>query len=309
NIFNPGMGLTLDTNESIEVPENPEITSILLNIVPDNIFTAFTELNLLGIIFTAAVFGIAISLLRSQKQTEYVGELIYSVSKGLSEASFKVMSGILQYLPIGIFAIIAKTVGEQGTDALKSLGSMVGVFYLAIIVQMLVYGFILILYRVNLKEFFVHTRTPILTAFVTQSSAGTLPLTLDSAKKLKLDQGLYGFSLPLGATINMDGAAIRVGVSVVFAANIVGTSLSFGNLLEIVLIGTLATIGTAGVPGAGIIMIATVFSQTGLPIEAGALLTSIDALVGMGATGTNVTGDLVGTTVISKSEERRKKAV
>src|SRR5699024_11455858 len=84
------------------------------------------------------------------------------VSKGLSEASFKVMSGILQYLPIGIFAIIAKTVGEQGTDALKSLGSMVGVFYLAIIVQMLFYGFILILYRVNLKEFFVHTRTPIL---------------------------------------------------------------------------------------------------------------------------------------------------
>src|SRR5699024_3068706 len=151
--------------------------------------------------------------------------------------------------------------------------------------------------------------TPILTAFVTQSSAGTLPLTLDSAKKLKLDQGLYGFSLPLGATINMDGAAIRVGVSVVFAANIVGTSLSFGNLLEIVLIGTLATIGTAGVPGAGIIMIATVFSQTGLPIEAVALLTSIDALVGMGATGTNVTGDLVGTTVISKSEQRRKKAV
>src|SRR5699024_7175966 len=154
NIFNPGMGLTLDTNESIEVPENPEITSILLNIVPDNIFTAFTELNLLGIIFTAAVFGIAIALLRSQEQTEYVGELIYNVSKGLSEASFKVMSGILQYLPIGIFAIIAKTVGEQGTDALKSLGSMVGVFYLAIIVQMLFYGFILILYRVNLKEFF-----------------------------------------------------------------------------------------------------------------------------------------------------------
>lgn len=306
NIFNPGTGLKLDTNESVEVPENPEITNILLNIVPDNIFIAFTELNLLGIIFTATVFGIAIALLRSQEQTEYIGELIYNVSKGLSEASFKVMSGILQYLPIGIFAIIAKTVGEQGADALKSLGSMVGVFYLAIIVQMLFYGLILILYRVNLKEFFIHTRTPILTAFVTQSSAGTLPLTLDSAKKLKLDQGLYGFSLPLGATINMDGAAIRVGVSVVFAANIVGTSLSFGNLLEIVLIGTLATIGTAGVPGAGIIMIATVFSQTGLPIEAVALLTSIDALVGMGATGTNVTGDLVGTTVISKSEQRRK---
>src|SRR5699024_8093661 len=161
-----------------------------------------------GIIFTAGVFGIAIALLRSQKHTEEVGNLLYGVSQGINEASFKIMSWILQYLPIGIFAIIAKTVGEQGTNALKSLGSMVGVFYLII----------LIINRINLKEFFIATRTPILTAFVTQSSAGTLPLTIDAAKKLNLNPGLYGFSLPLGATINMDGAAIRVGVSVVFAA-------------------------------------------------------------------------------------------
>jgi len=306
SLFNPGAGLELDTTETIDVPENPEITSVLLNIVPENILTAFTELNLLGIIFTAGVFGIAIALLRSQKHTEEVGNLLYGVSQGINEASFKIMSWILQYLPIGIFAIISKTVGEQGTDALKSLGSMVGVFYLAIILQLVFYAIILIINRINLKEFFIATRTPILTAFVTQSSAGTLPLTVDAAKKLNLNPGLYGFSLPLGATINMDGAAIRVGVSVIFAANIVGASLSFGNLLEIVLIGTLATIGTAGVPGAGIIMIATVFSQAGLPIEAVALLTSIDALVGMGATGTNITGDLVGTTVISKSEESKQ---
>src|SRR5690625_4601342 len=306
DLFNPGAGLELDTTETIDVPENPEITSVLLNIVPENILTAFTELNLLGIIFTAGVFGIAIALLRSQKHTEEVGNLLYGVSQGINEASFKIMSWILQYLPIGIFAIISKTVGEQGTDALKSLGSMVGVFYLAIILQLVFYAIILIINRINLKEFFIATRTPILTAFVTQSSAGTLPLTVDAAKKLNLNPGLYGFSLPLGATINMDGAAIRVGVSVIFAANIVGASLSFGNLLEIVLIGTLATIGTAGVPGAGIIMIATVFSQAGLPIEAVALLTSIDALVGMGATGTNITGDLVGTTVISKSEESKQ---
>lgn len=306
NLFNPGAGMQLDTDEKVDVPDSPAISEVLLNIVPENIVSAFSELNLLGIIFTAVVFGVAIAILRSQDQTQETGELLYRISKGLNEASFKVMSWILQYLPIGIMAIIAKTVGAQGMDTLTSLGSMVGVFYIAIFVQLIVYTVILLLFRVNIREFFAHTRTPILTAFVTQSSSGTLPLTLDAADKMKLDRGLYGFSLPLGATINMDGAAIRVGVSVVFAANIVGTSFSFGNLLEIVLVGTLATIGTAGVPGAGIIMIATVFSQAGLPIEAVALLTSIDALVGMGATGTNVAGDLVGTTVISKTEENKR---
>ena len=147
SLFNPGAGLELDTTETVDVPENPEITSILLNIVPENILTAFTELNLLGIIFTAGVFGIAIALLRSQKHTEEVGNLLYGVSQGINEASFKIMSWILQYLPIGIFAIIAKTVGEQGTNALKSLGSMVGVFYLAIILQLVFYAIILIINR------------------------------------------------------------------------------------------------------------------------------------------------------------------
>src|SRR5699024_6073543 len=159
-----------------------------------------------------------------------------------------------------------------------------GVFYLAIILQLVFYAIILIINRINLKELFIATRTPILTAFVTQSSAGTLPLTVDAAKKLNLNPGLYGFSLPLGATINMGGAAIRVGVSVIFAANIVGASLLFGKLLEIVLIGTLATIGTAGVPGAGIIMIATVFIQAGLPIDAVALLISIVVYFCIGST-------------------------
>src|SRR5699024_3493857 len=175
---------------------------------------------------------------------------------GINQATFKVMEWVLQYLPIGVFAIIAKTVGSQGMETLKSLGSMVGVFYLAIIVQLLLYIIILKLFGVHLRNFVKHTRTPIITAFVTQSSSGTLPLTLNAAKSLNLNEGLYGFSLPLGSTINMDGAAIRVGVSVVFASNIMAMSFSFTNLLEIVIVGTLATVGTAGVPGAGIIMIA-----------------------------------------------------
>ncbi|MUV36802.1 C4-dicarboxylate transport protein [Lentibacillus sp. JNUCC-1] len=306
SLFNPGKGLSLDPSESVEVPENPAISEVLLNIVPENIVSAFGDFNLLGIIFTALVFGVAIAVLRGQEKTREAGDLLYRVADGLNEATFKVMGWVLQYLPIGIFAIIAKTVGSQGLDTLTSLGSMVLVFYLAIFAQLLIYVLILKVFGIKLGNFLKHARTPILTAFVTQSSSGTLPLTLNAAERLKLNQGLYGFSLPLGATINMDGAAIRVGVSVVFAANVMSTSFSFTNMIEIVIVGTLATIGTAGVPGAGIIMIATVFSQAGLPIEVVALLTSIDALVGMGATGTNVAGDLVGTTVISKTEDKRE---
>src|SRR5690606_26364440 len=208
----------------------------------------------------------------------------------------------------GIFAIMAETVGNQGFDTLLSLGEMVLVLYVALIVQILLYTLILVLFKVKLGQFFKQARTPMLTAFVTQSSSGTLPLTLTAAKNLGLSKSLYGFSLPLGSTINMDGAAIRIAVSAVFAANLVGDPLSLSEMLMVVLVGTLASIGTAGVPGAGIVMIATVFVQLGLPMEAVALLTAIDALVGMGCTALNVTGDLVGTTVIDQNEKKRKTA-
>ncbi|WP_121615276.1 dicarboxylate/amino acid:cation symporter [Virgibacillus halodenitrificans] len=306
SLFEPGTGMTLDTNEKIEVPENPGVMSVLLSIVPENIFTAFTELNLLGIVFTALVFGVAISALRSSEKWGEAGELVYNVIEGLNEATFKIMQAILLYIPIGIFAIIAKTVGNQGVETLTSLGNMVLVLYVALLVQVAVYLLFMLFTKVSIKDFFKHARTPILTAFVTQSSSGTLPLTLDAAKKLNLNKGLYGFSLPFGATVNMDGAAIRIAISAVFAANIIGDPLTFTDMLQIVIVGTLATIGTAGVPGAGIIMIATVFAQVGLPMEAVAILTAIDALVGMGATALNVTGDLVATTVINETEKKHQ---
>lgn len=307
SIFSPGSGMTLDTNESFDVPDNPGVISVLLNIIPENIVTAFSELNLLGIIFTALVFGIAISSLRSSEEHRELGELVYKVIEGLNEATLTIMKVILQYVPIGIFAIIATTVGDQGADTLISLGEVIVVLYIALIVQVVFYIILMLVNKVSPKAFFAQARTPMITAFVTQSSSGTLPLTLDAAKNLGVSKSLYGFSLPLGATMNMDGAAIRIAVSAVFAANIVGDPLSFTDMLQVVLVGTLASIGTAGVPGAGIIMIATVFVQLGLPMEAVGLLTAIDALVGMGCTSLNVTGDLVGTTIIDKSEKRRKR--
>lgn len=305
SIFQPGSGMQLDGSETFDVPDNPGFTSVLLNIVPSNIISAFSEMNLLGIIFTAFAFGIAISYMRSSAEFGELGNHLMKTINALNEATLIVLKAILQYVPIGIFAIMAQTVGSQGLDTLGSLLGMVAVLYIAIAVQIALYTIAMLVFKVNPLHFFEHARTPMLTAFVTQSSSGTLPLTLDAARGLGIPKSLYGFSLPLGATINMDGAAIRIAVSAIFAANIIGDPLSLSEMFMVVLIGTLATIGTAGIPGAGIVMIATVFVQLGLPMEAVALLTAIDALVGMGATMLNVTGDLAGSKLIDQSEKRR----
>lgn len=305
SIFSPGEGLSLNLSESYEAPEHPGIASVLLNIVPKNIITAFSELNLLGIIFTAIVFGLAISSLRASKEHQATGDLLYNLASGLNEASFKVMGVILQYLPVGIFAIIATTTASQGLDTIGSLGEVVLALYLALAVQFAFYLSLIKIRGLSLTTFLKAIRTPMLTAFATQSSAGTLPLSMEAAKKLKLKNSLYSFSLPFGATLNMDGAAIRIAVSVVFAANVINQPLSISELLTVVLVGTLASVGTAGVPGAGIVMISTVFLQLGLPMEAVALLVAIDALVGMGCTAINVVGDLTGTTLINQTEQTR----
>ncbi|BES70114.1 dicarboxylate/amino acid:cation symporter [Marinobacter nanhaiticus D15-8W] len=303
-LLEPGTGMTLDENAQVEVPENPGFVNVLLSIVPTNIVGAFSEPNLLGIIFTAIVFGIALLKLRESKSHGEQGERLYQVVEALSAVTLKVMAGVLHYVPIGVFAIVAETAGEQGVNTILALGDMVLVLYVALLIHLLIYCGLMRLFGVQLGPFFREARTPMATAFATQSSSGTLPLTLDAARRMNLPQSIYGFSLPLGATINMDGAAIRIAISAVFAANVAGAPLDLVTMVEIVLIGTLISVGTAGVPGAGIVMIATVFAQVGLPIEAVALLVSIDALVGMGATGLNVTGDLVGTAIISRTERK-----
>lgn len=304
-LLSPGEGMTLDSEASMAVPDNPGILKVVLGIVPDNIVAAFAGQDLLGILFTALVFGLALARLRRSESQGELGERLYGVLEALNAVTLKVMGAILHYVPIGVFAIVAGTVANQGVDTLLSLGDVVVVLYVALGVHLLVYLGLLRAFGVPLLAFFREARAPMATAFATQSSSGTLPLTLDAAQRLGLPRNLYGFSLPLGATLNMDGAAIRIAISAVFAANVVGASLDWTSMLQIVVVGTLISVGTAGVPGAGIVMIATVFSQVGLPIEAVALLTAIDALVGMGCTALNVTGDLVGTAIIGRSEGER----
>ncbi|WNL41533.1 dicarboxylate/amino acid:cation symporter [Halomonas sp. PAMB 3264] len=302
SLFDPGSNATPQEGMSFSVPENPGVVEALLNIVPSNLFGAFVELNMLGIIFTALVFGIALLKMRQTSHQRALGERLYEVLQALNEVTLKVMAGVLHVVPIGVFAIVAGTVSQQGLGTLLALGDMVLVLYMALAVQLALYCVALRFFGVRLRTFFREARTPLATAFATQSSAGTLPLTVNAAHRLGISKSIYGFSLPLGATMNMDGAAIRIAISAVFAANVIGAPLDFASMVQIVLIGTLVSVGTAGVPGAGIIMISTVFTQVGLPIEVVGLLTAIDALVGMGATALNVTGDLTGTALVARSE-------
>ncbi|WP_341303060.1 dicarboxylate/amino acid:cation symporter [Pseudomonas sp. TMP25] len=303
SVLSPGAGMQLASDAVVEVKSQASIVNVVLSIVPDNLFTAFAQMNMLGIIFTAVTFGLALLKLRESPVHGNAAKQVLTVVEGLNQATMMIMRGVLHYLPIGIFAIVAGTVAKQGAATITSLAGMVVVFYVALFVHAGLYCLAMLVSGVKVGNFIRYARTPIVTAFATQSSSGTLPITMDAASKMGLSHRAYSFILPLGATINMDGAAIRIAISAVFAANVIGVPLDLMQMAQIVIVGTLATIGTAGVPGAGIIMIATVFAQVGLPIETVALLVAIDSLVGMGATALNVTGDLVGAAIIGGSEK------
>lgn len=310
-LVNPGLGLALP-QENVEVPEAPTFIQVLLEIVPTNIFEAMVNADILGIIFVAIIIGLTLSSLRhaSEAKLNDLGNTVLKITDAGSEVAFRILNGVLQYAPIGVFAIGASTIGGQGLDALASLAKLTGVVYMAVAVQLIVvYMLLLRVFKVPIIPFFKNVSEAISTAFMTSSSLGTLPITIKSAKKAGIGDDVSSFTLPVGATVNMDGAAIRLGVSVIFAANIIGLDLSFSALLGIVLTGTLASIGTAGVPGAGLIALSIVLTQAGLPIEVVALVAGVDVVLGMIATACNVTGDLVGAAIVDKSEKKNVSGV
>lgn len=290
-----------------ETPEEaPALIDVFLNIFPENIFQSMAEGNILAVIFVAVISGLAVgSMVHSDSpRLQDLGETVKKLSDAGSEIMFKIVRGVLEYGPIGVFALIAVVVGETGTDALLPLAALTGTVYLGIALMILVYVALLLLFKVDVRRFFSAAKEPMLTAYVTRSSSGTLPVTMRAAEKLGIREGTYGFSLPLGATINMDGTALYVGVSTLFVANVSGVDLSFSQILQVLAVGVLASIGTAGVPGAGLIMLSLAISQAGLPFAAVALVAGIDALLDMGRTMCNVTGDLTGTRIVAQSERQ-----
>ena len=307
SLFKPGKLLTLP-DVVVEKPVAPHFSDVLLQIVPDNIINAFSVGNVMAIMFLAVIIGMAISTMKfsnDNKMKEY-GVLLNTFFSAMSEMFYVLLKGILLYMPIGVFAISASAFGGQGWVTLQSLLAFTGVFYLGLLLLwVFVYTGFLRISGTPVFTFFKQTREAYSTAFFTSSSIASLPIAMNAAKKAGISEKTTNFALPLGAIFNSDGGAVRMGVSIVFAANITNLDLSAPDLFMIVLIGTLLSVGTAGVPAAGLVTLAAVLTMFGLPLEIVALIAGVDAIIGMGGTASNVMGDIVGAAVVDKSEEKR----
>ena len=305
-LINPGTGLHRP-EKSAETPDAPSFVDQLVSIFPDNIFKALADGNILALIFVSMVIGLTLAGMRRSTEDTIsgFGKLVYDLVLAAKEMTFRILAGILQYAPFGVLALVASDIGSQGLDALTALGKLTGVVYAGLAAQiLLIYIPLLLINRIPVGGFFRVAGAPMATAFTTQSSSGTIPVSLEATRKAGILQEVAGFVIPLGATINMDGAVIRLGASVVLAANIVGHDMTVLELGAVVLTATLVSIGTAGVPGAGLIALTILLQQAGLPLETVALVAGVDVILGMGATMINITGDLVGAHLIDKSEKR-----
>ncbi|RLQ94579.1 dicarboxylate/amino acid:cation symporter [Falsibacillus albus] len=307
--INPGESLSLP-NAAVGKPESPSFSNIILSIVPDNIVTAFSAGNLMAILFLAIVIGFTISGMRfsSEEKMQKYGGLLHDFFDAANELFFRILQGILLYAPIGIFAIAAASFGTQGWDTFKSLFKFTSVFYLGIVILwVVVYSGSLKLFNISVRKFFANTKEAYTTAFFTSSSIATLPVAIDGAKKAGISEKIVNFSLPLGAVFNSDGGALRMGASIVFAANVSGAHFSPLDFVTIILVGTLLSIGTAGIPAAGLVTLSAVLTMFNLPLEIVALIAGVDAIIGMAGTASNVIGDVVGAAVVDQSEKNRER--
>jgi Na+/H+-dicarboxylate symporter len=303
NIFSPGKGLDINAAvETTDPTEAPGIVDTLLNIIPTNPIASLVNGDMLQIIFFAIFLGLAITILGDKAKT------VYNFFDELAEIMYKITGIVMKLAPIGVFGLIAPTVGEYGVSVLLPLLKVIVVVYLGCILHAVItYSTSVKLFaNMNPLKFFKGIAPASLVAFSTTSSSGTLPITIkNSEENLGVSRKVSSFVLPLGATINMDGTALYQGVCVLFIAQFFGYDLSFAQQLTIVLTATLASIGTAGVPGAGLIMLTMVVTSVGLPVEGIALIAGIDRILDMIRTSVNVTGDASAAVVVNAIEEKR----
>jgi len=301
-IFSPGSGIdvSLEGKETPEPNETEGVVQTILNIVPTNPFEALSSGNILQIIFFALAIGIAITL---------VGEKAKPVQQffdGFAEVMYKITGMVMAIVPIGVFGLLAPVVGEYGVDVLLPLIKLILAMLVGCIIQLFVVYALIIksLGKMGPIQFFKGIFPATAVAFSTSSSSGTLPVTIKSAQEnLGVSKETSTFVLPLGATINMDGTALYVGLCSMFVAQYFGMDLSFSQMATVVLIGTLASIGTAGVPGAGLIMLTMALSAVNLPLAGIALVGGIDRILDMMRTAVNVTGDAAASVVVDASEK------
>ena len=319
NIVKPGKSINNETRIDLlkaygddieskrELADNQKETEPLkplIDLVPDNIFLSLTEnKNMLQVIFFSIFFGIGLILL-PKKKSKSVKKFIDS----LNHVILKLIDIIMNLAPYGVFSLLASLVVEAPSLSLfKALGMYSITLLLGLVIMILFYSLIIKLYaNQNLKSFFKGISPAQLLAFSTSSSAATLPVTLECVnKKLKVDKEISSFVLPIGATVNMDGTSIYQAVAAVFIAQAFGIDLSLTSQLGIILTATLASIGTAAVPSAGIVMLVIVLSQAGIPEAGLALVFAIDRPLDMCRTVVNVTGDASISLIISKLIKRK----
>jgi Na+/H+-dicarboxylate symporter len=283
-----------------ESKASPSFLDTLTGIIPNNPINAMANGNVLQIIVFALLFGIAINMAGEK------GKPVSDFCNSLAEIMYKLTYIVMELAPYGIFCLMAWVSLIFGTAILAPLAMMVFSLYLACAIHMFAFigGIIFFFAQLNPIPFFVGLIDAHLVAFTTTSSSGTLPVTIKCAEKnLGVSPTISSFVLPLGATINMDGTAIYQGVCAIFIAQVLNIDLTLGNYITIILTSTLASIGTAGVPGAGLIMLSLVLESVGLPIAAIALVAGVDRILDMARTMVNVTGDAMAAVLIAKSEK------
>jgi len=300
NVIQPGVGMGLGADLSgFKVPTPPKIGEVLIGLFSTNPINSLAQGNILQIIVFALFLGIS-AVFAGEK-----GKPLIRGMDSIAEAMYKMTGLVMQLAPYGVFALIATTVAKYGLSVLAPFGKVIFAVYLGCLLQaILVYSGLLAFWaHISPIRFFNGIKEASLTAFVTRSSSATLPITMRvTQENIGVSEKISSFVLPLGATINMDGTALYQGVCALFVAQAFGIELSIGAQLGILLTATLASIGTAGVPGAGLIMLTLVLTQAGLPVEGVALVAGIDAVLDMARTAINVTGDATVATVVAKTE-------
>lgn len=310
NIINPGIGLDMSAIKSnaaeVEEMAATSLSDTILNIIPDNPLNSLASGNMLQIIVFALIVGIILAKLG--ERTETVGNFFSQFNDIMMEMTMMVMS----LAPVGVFCLIARTFANIGFSAFVPLAKyMVGVL-LALAIQCFIVYLGLLKVFTGLNPFkFIKNFFPVMAfAFSTATSNATIPLSIDTlAKKMGVSKKISSFTIPLGATINMDGTSIMQGVAVVFAAQAFGIHLSMADYITVIGTATLASVGTAGVPSVGLVTLTMVFNSVGLPVEAIGLIMGIDRILDMTRTAVNITGDAVCTTIVAHQNKALDKKV
>ena len=299
-LFNPGLGIDLALPTTFESSSAPSLKDVLINIFPTNPIAAMAEGNMLQIIVFSILFGIALKSLGD------VGDPLKRSFELINDVILSLVRMLIELAPYGIFALLFSLFAVQGFGM---IGDLAKYFFLLVFVLIFhaffTYGSLIsVLGKLNPFKFFMKVRSLAVFAFSTSSSSATMPVTLDTVKnKLGVRPTIGSFTVPLGATINMDGTAIMQGIATVFISQAYNIDLHMIDYLMVILTATLASIGTAGVPGVGLIMLAMVLEQVGLPVEGIALIIGVDRLLDMTRTAVNVCGDAMVSCVVAISED------